>query len=148
LYPRVNRDLLLLGGFLHDIGKIDELSFDRAFQYSDEGRLLGHLALGVLRLEEKIKEIEGFLPLPAMLLKHLILSHHGERDFGAVKRPKTLEAMMLHLVDDLDAKLEGVSAVMDREAPEEGGWTGYHRLLDRYFLALEKAAAGNPREEG
>ncbi|MCF8061363.1 MAG: HD domain-containing protein [Deltaproteobacteria bacterium] len=133
LYPDLDRDLLLCGAFLHDIGKIREYSYTTHIDYTDEGRLLGHLALGTAMLDEKLACIRGFPPELAVRLKHLILSHHGELAFGSPKRPKFLEAFALHLADDLDAKMNGLRRFMDRDR-NDGAWTEFNRLFERYFL--------------
>lgn len=133
LYPRLDRDLLIVGALLHDVGKVREMSYSRSFDYTDEGKLVGHISIGVEMIADKIREIPGFPPRLAMLLKHLILSHHGEYEYGSPKRPKTLEAIALNFLDDLDAKMNGVIAHMDRDEPAGGDWTAYHRLYDRYF---------------
>ena len=109
-YPQLNADLLLMGAFLHDIGKIDELIADKGLAYSDEGQLVGHLVQGVTILERKIQEVERmsqeeFPTSLAVQLKHMIVSHHGKLEFGSPKVPMTLEALALHYLDDLDAKL-------------------------------------------
>jgi 3'-5' exoribonuclease len=132
-YPQLDRDLLLAGGFFHDIGKVRELSWDRQIEYTDEGRLLGHLVQGTLMIEEKIAAMKGFPQDLAARLKHLILSHHGEYAFGSPKRPKFLEAFVLHLTDDLDAKVNGLGRLFERDG-REGAWTDYNRLFERYFL--------------
>jgi 3'-5' exoribonuclease len=98
-YPDVNRDLLLTGGLLHDIGKIYEFDYDRLVQYSDEGRLIGHIVIGVEMVNAKMATIDGFPKTLAMELRHLILSHHGMLEFGSPKRPKTLEALIVHHID-------------------------------------------------
>jgi 3'-5' exoribonuclease len=132
-YPELDRDLLLAGAFLHDIGKVKEFTFERQIDYTDEGRLLGHIMLGVAMVEEKIGEVKGFPKELSLRLKHLILSHHGEFDFGSPKRPKFLEAFALHLVDDLDAKMNGLDRFIKRDR-QEGNWTEFNRLFERYFF--------------
>jgi 3'-5' exoribonuclease len=132
-YPELDRDLLLAGAFLHDIGKIRELKFDKIIDYTDEGRLLGHLSLGVSMIDEKLSAIKGFPQGLALRLKHLILSHHGQHEFGSPKRPKFLEAFALHLIDDLDAKMNGLGRFMEKDR-QEGAWTDFNRLFERYFL--------------
>ena len=99
-YPQIDRDLLLMGAFLHDLGKIDELSYDRGLSYSDEGQLIGHLVMAVAMLDQKVAEAEKLSgePIPAetvLRLKHMIVSHHGEYAFGSPKLPMTLEAVAL-----------------------------------------------------
>ena len=132
-YPELNRDVMLAGAFLHDIGKIKELHFERKIDYTDEGRLLGHIVLGVELMDEKLMGLKDFPRELALRLKHLILSHHGQFEFGSPKRPKFLEAYALHLIDDLDAKMNGLSRFMERDR-KEGDWTDFNRLFERYFL--------------
>jgi 3'-5' exoribonuclease len=133
-YPGLNRDLLVAGALLHDVGKINELRYARSFEYTDIGKLLGHIVIGVEMIEEKLRGIPGFPIGLAILLKHLLLSHHGQYEFGSPKRPKTVEAVILNFIDDLDSKINGVRAHLDREADRESSWTQYHRLYDRYFF--------------
>ena len=132
-YPQVNRDLLICGALLHDIGKVAELSYRRSFDYTDEGKLLGHIVIGVQMVEDHVRQIDGFPAELSMLIKHLLLSHHGQYDFGSPKRPKFLEAVILNFIDDLDSKINGVQTHIDKEPDREGNWTNYHRLYDRYF---------------
>ncbi|OPY11295.1 MAG: 3'-5' exoribonuclease YhaM [Syntrophus sp. PtaB.Bin001] len=132
-YPGVNRDLLLTGGILHDIGKINEFSYDRLVEYSDEGRLIGHIIIGVEMIDEKIAAIPDFPESLAMELRHLVLSHHGILEYGSPKRPKTLEALMVHYVDDLDAKVNAFQEYLNDFRNEETGWTPFHRFLERYL---------------
>lgn len=132
-YPELDGDLLMTGAFLHDIGKTRELTFARHIDYSDEGRLLGHLVLGTAMLDEKLAGLRSFPEDLAIRLKHMLLSHHGQYEFGSPKRPKFLEAFALHLIDDLDAKMNGLSRFMDRDR-QEGAWTDFNRLFERYFL--------------
>jgi 3'-5' exoribonuclease len=136
-YKGINRDLLLTGGILHDIGKISELSFDRAFDYTDPGRLLGHITLTVEMIDEKIRSIPEFPEDLSMLLKHIALSHHGEYAFGSPKRPKTLEALLLHQLDDLDAKVNGFLAWIEKEKDSSSRWTSYHKLFERFIFKPE-----------
>ncbi len=132
-YSGLNLDLLLTGSILHDIGKVDELSYRRSFDYSDEGRLLGHIILGLERLEDKIRQLPDFPRELSMLLRHLLLSHHGQYIWGSPKRPMTLEAVMLHFLDDMDAKMTGVQQFIKREVPEGSKWSGYHRIFEQNF---------------
>lgn len=137
-YPDLDGNLLLAGAILHDIGKIDELNYKLTIEYSDQGRLLGHIVLGVLRLEEKLKTLKGFPAELATRLRHLILSHHGEFDFGSPKRPKFLEAFALHLIDDLDAKMNGLSKLL-KDDRHEGSWTAFSHLFQRYLFKGDTA---------
>ncbi len=133
-YPTINRDLLITGALLHDLGKVAELSYLKSFDYTDEGKLLGHIVIGVEMLEAKIREIPDFPRRLSTLLKHLILSHHGQYEFGSPKRPKTLEAVVLNFLDDMDSKINGVRTHIEKEPDSPSAWTSYHRLYDRYFL--------------
>ncbi len=132
-YPQVNRDLLICGALLHDVGKVKELSYQRSFGYTDEGKLLGHIVIGVQMVEDRLRELPDFPPELSMLIKHLLLSHHGQYDYGSPKRPKFLEAVILNFIDDLDSKINGVQTHIDKEPDREENWTNYHRLYDRYF---------------
>ncbi len=132
-YPHLDRDLLFTGAIFHDIGKVRELTWDLQINYTDEGRLVGHLVQGTILLEEKITGLKAFPQALALRLKHLILSHHGEYAFGSPKRPKFLEAIVLHLADDLDAKINGLGRFFEKDG-NEGAWTDYNRLFERYFL--------------
>ena len=143
-YPDLDGDLLLSGAIVHDIGKMDELTFDLHIDYSDQGRLLGHIVLGVLMVEEKLKALGDFPPELALRLKHLILSHHGELDLGSPKRPKFLEAFALHLIDDLDAKITGLSRFL-RDDRQEGPWTAFHNLLQRYLFKGDSPGKADTR---
>ncbi len=131
-YKGVNKDLLIAGAILHDIGKVHELSWGTHIDYSDSGRLLSHIVIGVLMVEKKIATIQDFPQELTLLLKHMIVSHHGSREFGSPEPPKTLEAIILSYLDDLDAKVTGVRAFMDAEDPD-APWTSYHRLMERFF---------------
>jgi 3'-5' exoribonuclease len=142
-YPGVHRDLLVTGALLHDMGKISELCYERAFGYTDAGKLLGHIVIGVEMLERQLTRLPEFPPTLATLLKHLLLSHHGQYEFGSPKRPKTLEAVILNYVDDLDSKINGVQTHISREPDNTSAWTGYHRIYDRYFYK-ETPASDNP----
>lgn len=141
-YGDMNRDLLIVGALLHDVGKITELKYRRSFEYTDAGKLLGHIMLGVQMVDEQIATVAGFPQEAAVLLKHLLLSHHGQYEFGSPKRPKTLEAIILSYVDDLDSKINGVRTHVEKEQYSDSAWTGYHRLYDRYFFKGAKSDKG------
>lgn len=144
-YKGINKDLLLTGGILHDIGKIQEFSYETHIDYSDEGRLLHHIVIGVEMLERKIASINDFPEDIALVLKHMIVSHHGTRDFGSPEPPKTLEAVILHYLDQLDAKFTAVRTFMDAEDPE-AAWTSYHRVLDRFFFKGKVDSSGSEKD--
>lgn len=133
-YAQINRDLLLAGALLHDVGKVEELSYQRSFDYTDQGKLLGHIIIGVQMIEDRVREIDGFPQQLSVLLKHLLLSHHGQYEYGSPKRPKFIEAVVLSFVDDIDSKINGIQTHIDKEPNREGNWTNYHRLYDRYFF--------------
>lgn len=150
-YPQLDRDLLITASFLHDIGKVREYSCDLHIDYTDEGRLLGHLVLGVAMVDEKLRDMRSFPHDLALKLRHMILSHHGEYEFGSPKRPKFLEAFALHLLDDLDAKINGLGRFMEKDR-QDGSWTDYNRLFDRYFLkgeirSIEEGPGEAPAED-
>lgn len=131
----INKDLLTAGAILHDIGKIYELSYMRAFEYTDVGRLIGHITIGVELIDDRIRGIEGFPRELATLLKHMILSHHGLLEYGSPKRPKTIEAIILYYLDDMDAKVNAVQTLVEAEASRENssGWSAYQRIFERYI---------------
>lgn len=133
IYSVLNRDVLLTGAILHDIGKIEELTYERSFDYSDQGRLLGHVVMGVEMLETKIAGLDNFSQELALNLKHLIISHHGQYIWGSPKRPKTLEAIILHYLDDMDAKFNGVHAFLERYIRFNSRWTEHHPIFDQFF---------------
>jgi 3'-5' exoribonuclease len=146
-YPAVDRDLLLMGAFLHDMSKIDELSYDRGFSYTDEGQLIGHVVMAVGLLEAKAREAEKLSgePLPAELLlrlKHMIVSHHGQYEYGSPKLPMTLEAVALHYLDNLDAKLHSFAQQMREDPNVDSPWTHFYPALGR------KLFKGSPGEVG
>jgi 3'-5' exoribonuclease len=135
-YPQIDAELLLIGAFLHDIGKVDELTYARDIGYSDAGQLLGHIVLAMSMLDEKVREVERLTgePFPEQLrleLKHLIASHHGQYEFGSPKLPMTLEAVALHHLDNLDAKIHAFSQLMREDPNVDSSWTQYHANLGR-----------------
>lgn len=137
-YPQVNRDLLLAGAFLHDIGKIHELSYSRSFSYTSRGQLLGHMIIELEMLQAKIAQMPHFPDKLKTLLEHLIISHHGEYEFGSPKLPMFPEALMLHYLDDLDSKMESMRAHFEREAENDSSWTTYNASLGRTLLNTAK----------
>lgn len=134
-YPRVNRDLVLCGIFLHDCGKTAELTAATSFDYTSEGQLLGHIVQGVIWLQERAGQIaaERGKPVAAdllMALKHVLIAHHGKREFGSPTLPATAEAFMVHYLDNLDAKLNMVFAAIDGDVDEASEWTPFVRALE------------------
>lgn len=146
LYPEINRDLLLMGVFLHDVGKVRELSYERVFGYTDEGQLVGHIVIGVEMLDEKVAQVpkltgELFPKELLLRLKHMILSHHGTYEFGSPRLPMTPEAVALHHLDNLDAKVHSFARDIrdDRQGPS--AWTPYsHSLQRRLFKGMKEGA--------
>jgi 3'-5' exoribonuclease len=135
-YPALDGDLLLMGAFIHDMGKIDELSYDRGFSYTDEGQLVGHLVMAMRLLEDKVREAERLsgetIPKETVLrLKHMIVSHHGQYDYGSPKLPMTLEAVALHQLDNLDAKIHNFAQQMRDDPNVDSPWTHYNPSLGR-----------------
>jgi 3'-5' exoribonuclease len=145
-YPQINRDLLLTGAFLHDIGKIHELTYNRAFSYSTRGQLLGHMIIELEMLQEKIQLVPDFSPELKTLIEHLIISHHGQYEFGSPKLPMFPEALMLHYLDDLDSKMESMRAHFERDLAQEGPWSGYNGSLGRPLLNSAKFLAPKPAD--
>ncbi len=144
--PEIDRNLLLAGALLHDVGKVDELSYSRSIDYTDRGRLIGHIVLEVERVSEAIRTIRGFPEEKAILLKHLLVSHHGREEFGSPVKPMTLEALVLHALDDLDAKVQAFRHLMEAD-PSSQGWSAYHSVLGQYvfkgFAAQPESSTGN-----
>ena len=136
LYPELDRDVLLAGIFLHDIGKVRELSYGKAFGYTDEGQLVGHLVIGVEMLNEKAKKVPELTgePFPEELLlrlKHLIVSHHGSHEFGSPKLPMTAEAIALHHLDNFDAKVHSFTRDIREDPNPTSAWTPFNQALQR-----------------
>lgn len=137
-YKGINLDLLLAGIVLHDLGKIYELSYTRSFSYTTEGQLLGHMILELEILHRTIAQMPDF-PRPLQtLLEHLIISHHGQYEFGSPKLPMFPEALMLHYLDDLDSKIQGMQSILERDSAILGEWTGYLASLGRPLLKMDK----------
>jgi len=147
-FPSIDLDLLTVGAFLHDVGKVKELAVRKSIEYTTEGRLLGHISLGYEMIVEKVNAIPGFPAELTMLLKHIMLSHHGEYEFGSPKRPKIQEAIVINYLDDLAAKINNFESTLKKEGVAEGGWTAYSKMHDRYLYrqSAYDAPAGE-REE-
>jgi len=129
----LNRDFLLIGVLIHDIGKVYEFRYDTTIEYSDSGRLVGHIAIGISMVEEKARGIEGF-PQPLLdLLRHFILSHHGVPEFGAIRQPMTAEAIALHYIDNLDAKLAACFKATADHPIAADNWTAFQKMFDTYL---------------
>jgi 3'-5' exoribonuclease len=137
-YPGIDFDLLLAGVILHDIGKISELHYARSLGYTTAGQLIGHISIGVRMVEDAIREVPGFPPAVRDLLLHMILSHHGSLEYGSPKLPVFLEAMLLHQLDTMDAKMECMRASVEKDRQIEGVWTGYIAPLERSVLKKQR----------
>jgi 3'-5' exoribonuclease len=142
-YPQIDRDLMLMGAFVHDLGKTEELSYDHGLGYTDEGQLIGHLVMAVGMLDAKAAEAEKLSgePIPretVLRLKHIIVSHHGEYAFGSPKLPMTLEAVALAFLDNLDAKVNTFSNLMKEDPNVDSPWTTYNANLERKLFKGSK----------
>lgn len=133
-YPGLDRNQLIAGAFFHDIGKIEEFVYDTHIDYSDAGRLVGHMVLGTQIVGEVMDRLDRFPAEASLLIKHLILSHHGETQFGAVRLPASREAFALHLADDLDAKMNSIDRIIAKSSEDDGAWTGYETIFGRHFF--------------
>jgi 3'-5' exoribonuclease len=147
-YPEADRDLLLSGAVLHDVGKLKELSYERSLGYTDEGQLLGHILIEYELVTKKMDAIAGFPPAFKTLVQHLLVSHHGKYEFGSPKLPMFREALMLHYLDDLDSKMAAIRSALDSDQGE-GNWTAYNGALERRILRTERflAEAGGVAEK-
>ena len=143
-YPSIDFDLLLAGVLLHDIGKIRELSYSRSIAYTSQGQLLGHIVIGVGIVEEKLRGLPDFPPRLHELLLHMILSHHGELEFGSPKVPLFPEALLLHHIDNLDSKMECMRTLIEKDKLVDGVWTAYSSALDRAALKKGKFLEPEP----
>ncbi len=143
-YKEIDLDLLVAGVILHDIGKTRELSYARGFQYTTQGQLLGHIVIGMQIVQDKLRQFPDF-PAPLRdLLMHMILSHHGEMEFGSPKVPMFAEALLLHHLDNLDSKMECARGLVERDRLVEGHWTGYSSALDRTLLKKKRYLEPEP----
>lgn len=131
-------DLLLTGVLLHDIGKIYELSYDRSFGYTVEGHLVGHMYIGMRMMDEKLRALPEFPPKLRLLLEHMILSHHGQLEFGSTKPPAFLEALLLHHIDNLDSKMASLRTSLEKDRGIDGFFTAYNAALERQILKKDK----------
>jgi 3'-5' exoribonuclease len=137
-YRDIDLDLLLAGVLLHDVGKVFELTYDRSFGYSTEGQLLGHISIGVRIVGDKLHAIPGFPSRLRALLEHMILSHHGELEYGSPRVPQFPEALLLHHIDNLDSKMECMRACLEKDRQVDGCWTSYNQSLERSMLKKRK----------
>jgi len=136
LFPQIEREILFTGAILHDIGKMEELKFTKVIDYTDEGRLIGHVVMGEKIISERMAAINGFPKELKIRLSHLLLSHHGEYEWGSPKRPKTLEACTLHYAENLDAQINRFILLIEKE--KDKTWADYDRLLQRHIYIGEQ----------
>ena len=129
----LNRDLVVAGCLLHDLGKIWELEIGASIEYTDDGRLIGHIPMETLFVEKKIGELEDFPAETRRQLLHILLAHHGEYDFGSPRRPKTPEALLVHMTDNLDSKMAGMLEGIAAQGSDDEAWTPYSRILERHI---------------
>lgn len=144
-YEFLRRDLLLAGLVLHDVGKIEELSFARGFRYSTRGQLLGHISIGLEMVQEKMRQIPGFPPELKGQIEHMILSHHGKVEFGSPKEPVFPEALLVHFLDEMDSKLEAMRAQYATDQDRPGDWTARNPALRRELLKIERGSPASSK---
>ncbi len=137
-YKNIDVELLLTGAILHDIGKVEELSYSRSFGYSAEGQLLGHIIIGLRIVGSKFEQVPGFPPNLRTLIEHMIISHHGELGFGSPKVPAFGEALLLHHLDNLDSKMDALRGALKRDQLVDGEFTGWIGPLERVLLRKER----------
>ncbi len=145
-YSYIDLDLLLTGAILHDIGKVAELTYDRSFGYSSEGQLLGHIVIGLRLLYQKLDRFPDFPPKLRVLVEHMIVSHHGELEFGSPKVPLFPEALLLHHLDNLDSKMECMRRMVADDQHVDGCWTAYSSSLDRAVLKKARYLDDEPEK--
>jgi 3'-5' exoribonuclease len=136
-YPEINRDLLLTGAILHDVGKLEELTWGTSFDYTLEGQLVGHITMGISMIQRKLATLPNFPPRLRLLIEHMVLSHHGKLEFGSPKLPMIPEAILLNFLDDMDAKMQLMRSIFERheaQGAEPGEMTEWVRAMDRPLL--------------
>jgi 3'-5' exoribonuclease len=140
-YPELDVDLLLTAAVLHDVGKLDELCYERSVAYTTEGQLLGHIVMEVETVAKAMDAIEGFPANLKTVVQHILISHHGQYEFGSPKLPMIREALVFHYLDDMDSKMAAVRAALAIESGEED-WSVYSGALGRKFLRLDEYLKG------
>jgi 3'-5' exoribonuclease len=143
-YPHIDYDLLITGVILHDIGKIYELNYERGFSYSNEGQLIGHISIAMRMVGDRLRGLPDFPPRLRTLVEHMILSHHGQLEFGSPKLPQFPEALLLHYLDDLDSKMESMRAMIDGDRQVDGCFTSYNTALSRTALKKDRFLSDAP----
>jgi 3'-5' exoribonuclease len=144
---RLDEDMVVAGALLHDLGKVWELELGATIEYTDDGRLLGHLPMEVLYVDRRISELEGFPAETRRQLLHILLSHHGEYEYGSPRRPKTPEALLVHMADNLDSKVNGMLEIMAEGGETEDAWTPYSPILQR-FVYRRRPPSSEPQDKG
>jgi 3'-5' exoribonuclease len=129
----LHQGLVITGCILHDLGKIWELDISSSIEYTDEGRLIGHMTMEVIYIDRLIAELDAFPDELRLQLLHILLAHHGEYEYGSVRRPKTPEALLVHMVDLLDSKMAGMLEAIDADGDPESAWSPYSKILDRFI---------------
>jgi 3'-5' exoribonuclease len=146
-YPELNADLLMTVAILHDVGKLDELCYDRAIGYTTEGQLLGHIVMELETVSKAMDAIEGFPAHLKAVVQHLLISHHGQYEFGSPKLPMIREAMVFHYLDDMDSKMAAIRAALAAESGDDE-WSAYSAALGRKFLKLDEFLKGSGESTG
>jgi 3'-5' exoribonuclease len=144
-YRELDVDLLLAAAMLHDVGKLDELCYERSVSYTSEGQLLGHIVMELETVTKAMDEIQGFPPKLKAVVQHILISHHGQYEFGSPKLPMIREALAFHYMDDMDSKMAAVRAALSIDSGEED-WSAYSGALGRKFLRLDRYLAEPPVE--
>jgi 3'-5' exoribonuclease len=142
----LNEDLVVAGCLLHDFGKIWELEIGASIEYTDDGRLIGHIPMETLFVEKKISELKKFPAEIRRQLLHILLAHHGEYEFGSPRRPKTPEALLVHMVDNLDSKMAGMLEAIAAQGADDEAWTPYSRILERHIYRRRPPANDSDEE--
>lgn len=143
-YPFLDRELILAGLLLHDLGKVEELKYNRAFSYSTRGQLVGHITMGIEMVRDRVRAIPDFPPELWDRLEHIILSHHGKLEFGSPKEPMFMEALAVSYLDDLDSKLEAMRQQYETDKDRPGNWTARNRALGRELLKPPSEPSATP----
>lgn len=132
-FTNIDRDLLITGALIHDIGKVEEFNWDKSIKYSDSGHFIGHVVSGAMMVEKAAEKIDGFHPLLKLKITHMVIAHHGQKDWGSPKRPKSIESIILHHVEDLDAKVNMFQQALAKAQPdgESSLWTEKHWVFER-----------------